>query len=83
MTELYTYYNLSDNVLYGYIDNTLSQDLGLPEGWCDIIPLCDIMGVFFGGILYTVTDATELDTLYLVLEGTLYEYNQNYWKELN
>ena len=81
-SQTWMYYSRETQTLMGYIDETLSTFLGTPVGWHPAETLFQVLGCNYGGIVFDPADATESGTMYLVLEGVLYEYADR-WIDLN
>lgn len=74
-THAVTYYNCSDGVGYGYIDDVLSAALSVPAGWYDAATLSEVMGMSYGGIITDISDARDDDVQRLLLCYDYYVYN--------
>jgi hypothetical protein len=78
MATFTTYYNVSDGICYGYVDSNLSSFLDVAVGWHPIDALFPAMGYIYGGVVTSIEDASEIDPVYLLLEGVLYSYKDGW-----
>ena len=78
---LCVYYNLTDNVVYSYITDTLSNILEstVPRGWYPFETFADLVGLNYGGVIKSIDNASEDNALYVLESPTLYAYN-NQWE---
>ena len=77
-----TYYNDTDNTLYGYVPDYLGALLGVPEGWYDANMLMGALGIPYGGVVTNLAEASEYNTFYLLLTNPLYSYEDGNWYEV-
>ena len=75
------YYNLSDGVGYGYIDETLSAGMSIPVGWYDGATLLGALGYTYNGVITDISDAKVDDSFRLLLSYDYYVY-KNEWTKL-
>lgn len=84
---LCVYYNLTDNVVYAYITDTLSNVassiLGstVLSGWYPFETFADLAGLNYGGVIKSIDNASEDNALYVLESSTLYAYN-NQWEPI-
>ena len=74
-TIINAYYHAQEDKLYVFVVDEEFTELGIPWGWNEIAVFLDAFGAPWGGIVTDINDATEPDTLYLLLEKTLYAWN--------
>jgi hypothetical protein len=55
LSKIIAYYNKTDNNAYGYVDSTLSSQIGVPAGWYPLIQLSEAKNVPYGGIITNIT----------------------------
>lgn len=77
-----TYYNDTDNTLYGYVPAMIGSVLGVPEGWYTAEMLIPALGFSYGGVITNLVDASERNTFYLLLTNPLYSYEDGNWYEV-
>lgn len=82
MSTVYMYYSLETKAVMGYIPADLGAGLGIPSGWYPAEQLFLVANVDYGGVVLSPKDASTYSTIYVVLEGTLYEYSDR-WIALN
>ena len=75
MATINAYYNIANNTVYGYIDDTLSQITDVPRDWYDFDWLSAVFGVKWGGIITSMNDALDNKAIYLLLETTIYAHD--------
>lgn len=78
MSTVVGYYNISDGICYGYVDDVLSSIFGVPTGWYDVANLFSIANTAYGGVVNSMEDATANSTMYLVVSSELYSYKDNW-----
>ena len=72
----WVYYNISDETLYGYIDNILSEIHEIPIGWHAFNNLIETFDIDYGGIITSAKDINEESkSIYFLIEQTLYKHN--------
>lgn len=76
-----TYYNTSDGVLYGYVSDAIAPALSAPAGWYPATTLFAALGVDYGGIVTSVTDASAQNNIYVLLEYKMYSYKGKWVEE--
>lgn len=76
------YYNVISNTAWGYINDTLSGATGVPAGWYPLDALAEPFGVKYNGIISSLSDATDYEAIYLLIENELYSYNGE-WESLS
>ena len=81
-TVTVTYYNDTDNTLYGYLPEAIASVLGVPEGWYTAETLIPSFGYAYGGVVTNLNEATEKETFYLLLTNPLYSYEDGNWYEV-
>ncbi len=77
-----TYYNDTDNTLYGYLPATIGAALGVLEGWYPATTIISAFGYSYGGVITNLAEATASNTFYLVLTNPLYSYEDGNWYEV-
>lgn len=82
MSTVYMYYSLETKAVMGYIPADLGAGLGIPAGWYPAEQLFPVANITYGGVVLSPKDASADETMYVVLEGTLYEYSDR-WVALN
>lgn len=73
----YWYYQKSDGAIYGYADDVVASEGGVPVGWYSIEMVYDFIGNY-KGMVYSTSDMTEEGHYALVTNSTktsLYFYN--------
>lgn len=81
------YYNASDNIVYSYITNTMSEvmasefSMTVPSGWYPFENSTDLLGVNYGGVITSMDDAVDADAVYILISSALYSYNSQ-WEPL-
>jgi hypothetical protein len=78
-TQGWVYYNVSDEILYGYVDDMLSAGLGAPVDWYEASILLDALGFEYSGVISNVLDDPGDGTFRLLLEYVLYFYKEGKW----
>lgn len=76
MVNITSYYNVSDNEVYGYVDSNLSASGGIPVGWYPIDTLGQAFNVNWGGV---ITDDEDIDDSAKVLLSQDYYIYQDGW----
>lgn len=67
--KVVAYYNKTDGVVYGYVTSSLSSVMGVSVGWYPAVNLFSALGKNFGGVIHSISEATDPETFYLyVLE---------------
>lgn len=74
------YYNMTDNEVYGYVDEALGSGLGVPAGWYPFSMLASAGGVLWGEVITDIEDIALGDTLYLLLSYDYYTYKDEWTK---
>lgn len=82
VTVTATYYNDTDNTLYGYLPDAIAAALGVPAGWYNAETLLPAVGYSYGGVITNLGDASETSTFYLLLTNPLYSYEDGNWYEV-
>lgn len=77
-----TYYNDTDNTLYGYLPDAIAAAFGAPAGWYTAEVLISTFGYSYGGVITNLGDASETSTFYLLLTNPLYSYEDGNWYEV-
>lgn len=81
MTVMNIYYNIQDDVGYGYIDDTLSAGLGVSIGWHEVSALLTVAGESYGGVITDIDDDPCDDATRILLKYDFYLY-KNGWMKL-
>lgn len=75
------YYNVSDGVLYGYVDAALGSAFGVSAGWYPFEALAQVAGLEFNGVIVSQEDLPDDNNFYAVLlERELYTYKDGWTK---
>ena len=83
MSMVTMYYTIEEQIVKGYITEELSMGLGVPVGWYDAGTLFAVADVPYAGVVAKPQDASQESSMYVVLEGTLFENQNGEWKALN
>ena len=83
------YYNMSDGIVYAYIDDMLSGFIAsqfptvgtMDSGWYPFESFTGLLGINYGGVVTSMDEAWNGNTFYIVVSSSLYSYN-NQWKPL-
>jgi hypothetical protein len=78
MRTMYLYYNIQDNLVYGYADDMLAAYFGVPVGWYDINLLASVAGVDYGGVITSLDQDPFDGAMRVLLTHSLYSY-KDYW----
>lgn len=77
------YYNLQDQIVYGYADEALATQFSLTAGWYNFEQVLTLIDEPYGGVVTSIADCTGADTFYVLVERyVLYTY-KNEWKTVN
>ena len=73
-----TYYNVSDESVYGYVTDELSVVFGVPAGWYPANVLMQAVGYTFAGVITNIMDDPEDGKFRLLLSYEVY-YHKDGW----
>lgn len=73
MINITAYYNISDNEVYGYADETISTVGGIPVGWYPIGVLGQAFNVTWGGVITDVDNVDDSAKLLLSYDFYIYK----------
>ena len=79
--RMFFYYNNADGLLYGYFNDTLATNIGVPgTGWYDVTML---FGDEWGGVITSMDDDPDDGKLRLLLSYKIYHHKGGSWTSLD
>lgn len=78
-TEGNVYYSVSDDEVYGYVDDILSVGLGVPAGWYSGATLLGALGYEYAGVITNILDDPSDGKFRLLLEYVIYDHKSGNW----
>lgn len=79
--NLTSYYHVEDNEVYGYIDDALSSEHGIPVGWYPISEIAQEFNIMYGGIITDIRLRPNDSCLCLLVEYYYYTYKDK-WERI-
>lgn len=76
---IHMYANTQDGIVSGYIDETLSQFLGMPVGWYTVSDLLNAVGVTYDGVISHISDDPCDDAYRILVKHVIYSYKDGRW----
>lgn len=77
-TNIIVYYNRADDSVKGYVDSSMSSQMGVPVGWYPVATLFGALGYDYGGAITSLDEATSRSFYTLVAKKPhLYCYHNN------
>lgn len=73
------YYNVSDGEAYGYVDDILSIEFGVPVGWYPGSTLMGAAGYEYAGVIINILDDPRDNKFRLLLEYVVYDHKNSRW----
>ena len=80
MSDVLAYYSISDNDVYGYINDMLAASAGVPAGWYTLTMLAPIFDVSWSGIITNIDDDPCDASFRLLLKYDFYMYQDGWCK---
>ncbi len=75
------YYKRADKTAYAYVSAEIAPALGADVGWYDVGTLLSALGYSYGGVVTSLGDMTELDTIYFLANKSYWGYIDDEWGE--
>lgn len=76
MENVTAYYSVADGDVYGYVNDVLGSQAGVPAGWYTLGMLAPLFGVEWGGVTTNILDSVENDTaIFVLLEHAIWQYS--------
>jgi hypothetical protein len=76
------YYNVADNLVYGYVSSDLGAAFNVPAGWYTYDVLSGVSGGTFGGVITDYTEDPADGALRVLLDYEYYTYKHEWVKHI-
>jgi hypothetical protein len=80
MSFIVTYYNISDNEVYGYVNSEIGSSLGIPEGWYQVGMLFAAVDVEYKGVIRDISEDPKDGGLRVLLSYNYFTYKDEWTK---